>query len=267
MRKTLTLDIETSPHLCYSFQTWNTNITPVQVLEPTRVVSVAAKWEHERRVMFFSEYEEFHPDWAVASDNLDREFVHFDMVQSIHALMDEAHVVVTYNGDKFDLPHLNREFHLAGLKPPSPYVSVDLFKVIKKQEIWFSHKLAVITDQLGLSGKLDNSGWELWKGILSDDPDVRRKAWLEMRRYNKRDVKTTEELKKECLPFITNLPNPALFVDGEILDLLMCQSCESTNVHRRGWAYTKTRRYPRIQCQDCGKWGKGTRSEGSVSTT
>jgi DNA polymerase elongation subunit (family B) len=264
MRKTLTLDIETSPHLCYSFQTWNTNIMPIQILDPTRVVSVSAKWEHERKVMFFSEYEGFAP-----VEGMTREECHLDMVQQIFDLMDEADVVVTYNGDKFDLPHLKREFHLAfgPHKTPSPFVSVDLYKVIKAEEIWVSHKLAYITDRLGLSGKLDNSGWRLWLGILSEDPDVRHKAWLEMRRYNKRDTKTTEELKVECHPFIKNLPNPALFEDGEIPTLPVCQSCESTNVSRRGWAYTKTRKYPRFHCQDCGKWSKGTRSEGSVSTT
>jgi hypothetical protein len=187
------------------------------------------------------------------------------MVQTVHALMNDADVVVTYNGDKFDIPHLNREFHLAGLGLPSPYVSVDLYKVIKKNEVWLSHKLAYITSRLRLSGKLDNSGWALWKGVLSEDPEVRHKAWLEMRRYNKRDTFTTEELKAECLPLINNLPNPALFED-EPTEAILC-ACGSDQVQRRGYAVTKTRRYPRYQCQSCGKWFRDARSDGSVGTT
>jgi DNA polymerase elongation subunit (family B) len=262
MRKTLTLDIETSPHLCYSFQTWNTNIMPVQVIDPTRVVSVAAKWQHKKKVIFLSEYEGFAP-----VEGMTREECHLDMVQQVFDLMDEADVVVTYNGDKFDLPHLAREFHLAfgPQKKPSPYASVDLYKVIKKNEVWLSHKLAYITSRLRLSGKMDNSGWALWKGILSEDPEVRDKAWREMRRYNPQDVRTTEELLEECLPYINNLPNPALFEDTLTEDILC--ACGSDQVQRRGFAVTKTRRYPRYQCQSCGKWFRDVRSAGSVGTT
>ena len=52
----LTIDIETSPHLGYFFQTKNTFIQPSQIVEPTRMLSFAAKWEHENRVMFESEF-------------------------------------------------------------------------------------------------------------------------------------------------------------------------------------------------------------------
>lgn len=261
MRKILTLDIETSPHLCYSFQTWNTNILPAQILEPTRVIGVGTKWHHENRVNFFSEYEGF-------PRTLDtREECHRLMVVQVHALMDEADVVVTYNGDKFDLPHLAREFHLAGLRPPAPFISVDLYKVIKKNEIWMSHKLGYITEALRLAGKLDNSGWELWKGVLSDDPQVRHRAWLEMRRYCKRDVFTTDELLIECLPLITNLPSPELYELEPDAEVVRCPGCEGTNLHRRGFAVARSRRYPRYQCQDCGKWSKGSRSEGAAGNS
>jgi hypothetical protein len=150
---------------------------------------------------------------------------------------------------------------------PSPYVSVDLYKVIKGGELWMSHKLAYVAERKGLSRKMDNSGWRLWLGVLSLDPVVRHKAWLEMRRYNKQDVRVTEDVFHDELPNIKNLPNPALFEEEIDPESVHCQACASTNVQRRGWAYTKNRRYPRIQCQDCGKWGKGTRSEGSVGTT
>jgi hypothetical protein len=125
--------------------------------------------------------------------------------------------------------------------------------------------LAYITSRLRLSGKMDNSGWALWKGILSEDPEVRDKAWREMRRYNPQDVRTTEELLEECLPYINNLPNPALFEDTLTEDILC--ACGSDQVQRRGYAVTKTRRYPRYQCQSCGKWFRDVRSAGSVGTT
>jgi DNA polymerase elongation subunit (family B) len=241
----LTLDIETSPALCWSFQMWNANISPVQIVSPTRMISFAAKWRHENGVHFYSE---FHNTSQA-------------MVEKAHQLIDNADVLVTYNGDKFDIPHLGREFALLGLKPPSPYVSVDLYKVVKKNQLWLSHKLGYITEQLKLTGKLEHQGFQLWLDCMANDT----KAWNTMRRYNKQDVVTTEELLNLCLPHITNMPSPALFDDE--LPLNACPVCGSTSFQRRGHARTKTRRYPRFHCQDCGKWYRGTRSELGVTAT
>lgn len=253
-RKILTLDIETSPHLGYFFSMKNAYITMSQVIEPTRMISFSAKWANRNGVIFQSEYEGFGHS-------------HEQMVKMAHRLMDEADVLVTYNGDNFDLKHLNREFRKYDLSLPSPYVSVDLWKVIKKQEVWAYHKLAYITEQYHLSGKMDNSGWALWRNVLSDDPDVRAKAWREMRRYNKQDVRTTEELFWAAQDLITNLPHLSLYTDAEVdPDNPVCPLCEGP-VQRRGYAYTKTRRYPRYYCAECPKWSKGTRSEKSVGTT
>lgn len=250
-RKILTLDIETSPHLCWSFQTWNTNITPIQIVEPTRVLCFAAKWRDKPKVIFESEY------WGAGYPA---------MVKAARDLLDEADVLVTYNGDKFDIPHLNREIHLAGLTPPSPYLSVDLYKVVKKHEVYASHKLAYITERLGLSGKMDNSGWRLWKNVLSEDEAVRHKAWLEMRRYNKQDVVTTEELFEAMLPFI-NLPSAELYKDEPDATRIACPACDSDHVIRQGYKVTLTRRYQQFQCQSCGKWFRSPRSEGSSGVT
>lgn len=257
-RKVLVLDIETSPHLCYSFQTYKSVITPAQVLEPTRMISFAAKWVGKPKVAFHSEFEGFGP-------GLTREECHRDMVLEAHRLLDECDVLVHYNGDRFDIPHMEREFELAGLKPPSPYISVDLYKVYKRDTVFAFHKLAWITEQLKLSGKMENSGWRLWKAVLSDDPEARRKGWLEMRKYNKQDVVTTEELYKQALPRIRNLPSEALYRpdDGSVT----CPNCDSDNWQSRGFAYTKTRKYSRYQCTDCGKWFKGTRSIDLVTVT
>lgn len=250
--KILTLDIETSPHLCYSFETWNTNIRPDQIIKPSRMTCWSAKWLHGDRVLFASE---FH-DGPEA------------MVVKMRDLLDAADIVVTYNGDKFDILRLNREFRLLGLVDPSPYISVDLYKVIKKRERWASHKLAYLTEQLELSGKMDNDGWELWlaiEGVYGEE--AKRKAWIQMRRYSKRDSLTTEELFVEYRPNITTIPHVALFDDEFVVTDEHCPTCNSSNTIRRGWRYTKTRRYPRRYCNDCGRWFSTTRSESGVLST
>lgn len=255
-RKVLTIDIETSPHLGYFFQTKNTFITPAQIVEPTRMLSFAAKWEHERKVMFESEFCFTNPDPAWYFTKA-REHEHRHMVERAFALLDEADVVVGYNSDNFDLRHLRREFRLAGLGQPSPFHSVDLWKVIKREEEWASHKLAYITEKYKLTGKMSNDGWPLWIGCLAGDP----KMWRQMRRYNKRDVVTTEELKQACHD-ILQMPALALY-DDEPLAEGHCPVCRE-QAQSRGHAYTKTRRYPRYYCAADRKWFRGNRSDRSA---
>lgn len=256
-RKILVLDLENSPFLAYTFDIYNANIQPVQVVEEPRVLSFAAGWADKKAVMFFSEYEGFGPYPTP-------EECHRHMVEEAFRLLDECDVLVTYNGDRHDIPHLKREFELAGLGEPSPFVSVDLYKVEKRVK-WGFRRLKTVSAYRNLTRKIDNSGWALWRGVLSPDPDVRHKSWMEMRPYNKGDVVTTRELFHANLHNITNLPAAALYRDGG--DELACPNCDSRNVQRRGYSVTKSRKYPRYQCQGCTKWFKGTRSVASVGVS
>lgn len=263
--KILTVDIETSPMQSWHFGTRNINITLPQIKEPSRMICWAAKWLGEKKVLFRSEYHD--GQWQ--------------MLEHLWHLLDEADVVVGYNSDKFDLRKIRREFRLMNqqrvavgmpsLGDPSPPVSVDLYKVIKKAEDWDSHKLAWITEQLELSGKLDNSGWPLWVACVDPDidDDTKRKAWALMRRYNKRDVVTTEELFIEYRP-LCNIPNLALWGDAPVLTedgRPPCPSCKSHHVTRQGYKRTKVRRYPQYKCEDCGRWYSESKSDMGVSAT
>jgi DNA polymerase elongation subunit (family B) len=249
----LLLDIETSPHKVYSWNTYKTVIYPDFVIEPSRAICWAAKWLEEKPVFFKSEYHQ---------DNR-------SMLLGIRDMLDAADVAVAYNGDRFDVPRLNQQFRLNGIPYPSPYTKVDLYKVIKKIETWPFHKLSWITTEMGMSGKLDPGGIILWRECLGDfGEDRQRKAWAKMRRYNKRDVVTLEEVFHEYRGDITNLPSPLLWSeDKDLVDTRpTCPNCGSTHVTRQGYKRTKTRRYPQYQCQGCGKWFSETRSEMGVQS-
>lgn len=250
-RKILTLDIETKPALVWTFSQKPNWIGPDQVKEPDGMICWAAKWEHKNSVLYRSEYHH------------DKE----RMLHKLHDLMDEADAIVTYNGDNFDFPHIYREFELASIPDPSPYISVDLYKVLKKKERWFSHKLAFITEQLQLTGKLEHTGFKMWLDCLGENgEEAQRKAWALMRRYNKRDIVTTEELFRRVQHHVTNLPSILLYRE-ELTEETACPQCGSGWLQRRGYTVAKTRRYPRYHCQECGKWFKGNRSEGGVNAS
>lgn len=230
------LDIETSPNKVWRFNLYDR--APVghdQVIEPVRMLCFAAKWRGAKRTEFRSEFHHGHEA----------------MVIRAHELLDEADVLVHYNGKRFDVPHLNREFLLAGLRPPAPYQHVDLWQVVSKRFEFPSSKLAYVLKALGLSSKVTTGGFSLWQRCLDGDP----KAWALMRRYNVRDVTALEELYECLLPWISGHPSRVL--SGE----LACPVCGSASLQRRGYQVTQVSRYQRYQCQECGSWARETRRE------
>lgn len=257
--KILIWDIETSPHKLWSFQTSKINyISPEQIIEATRMICFAAKWYGEKKKIFRSEYHHSRDE----------------MVNTLFGLLDQSDANVTYNGDKFDHKHAGREFRLLGLGRPAPSVSIDLYKVGKRDAIFASHKMDYLAEQLQLERKMKHHGFMLWRECMGDfGPERREKAWRIMRRYNLRDLDPTEALLEEYLPDITNLPSAGLYdPETDTAELLLtcppCPNplCASVQVQRRGFRYTKTRRYRQYQCQSCRRWFSDTRSESGVTT-
>lgn len=225
--KVLTLDIETSPMLAHVWGLWDQNVGLNQLVTPTRVICFAAKWLDEPKVLFYSEHHDGHAE----------------MVAAAWRLLDEADVVVHFNGQRFDIPHLNREFATAGLTPPSPYVQVDLLLAARRRFKFPSNKLQYVSTALGLAGKAHHEGFDLWKKCLAGDP----KAWAQMKRYNKQDVRVTEDLYLVLLPWLPNHPSRRLY-DG----VGGCPTCGSDRLRRKGYAYTKLSKFQRYQCRNCG---------------
>jgi DNA polymerase elongation subunit (family B) len=239
----LSLDIETSPVVAHAWGLFKQNIAISQIIERPRTICFAAKFEDQRRVHFYSEFEHGRDE----------------MIGAAHALLTEADVVMHYNGDRFDLPRLNTEFVLHGHKPPAPYKSIDLYKVIKRNFQFTSNKLAYILDQLGLTGKVKNSGHDLWVRCLAGDP----KAWAEMKRYNVRDVRVLEELYEKLRPWIKDHPHHGLYSGEEDA----CPNCGGLDLRREGYTLTGMGRFQRYQCRGCGTWSRSNKRQQGVTHT
>lgn len=239
--KILSLDIETSPAVVYAWGLWDQNIGLNQIVNPTRILCVAAKFLDEKKIHFFSEWDDGH----------------IGMLQGIHDLMSQADVIMTWNGDNFDIPHLHREFLEAGMPPPAPSKNLDLMKVVKKEFKFMSNKLENIADRLSLEGKIATSGFSLWTGVLAGDP----KAQKEMERYNKRDVTLLEDIHDIIHAWIRLYPSVSLYED---LDENACPKCGSDKRTRRGYSYTQVSRFVKFQCKDCNSYYKTTTSDKRV---
>lgn len=230
--KALLLDIETSPNTAYVWSLFKENIPLARLIESSEVMCWSAKW--------LGSNETFHDNYFVSSVN--------DMLSRIHALLDEADVVIHYNGTQFDIPCLNKEFLIYGYTPPSPYKQVDLLKTARSQFKFTSNKLDYIAQRLGLGKKLDTS-FQLWVDCMNKVPE----AWKTMREYNIHDVTLLEAVYEKFKPWIKPHPNYTLYTED---NNVMCPVCGSYAYHKRGFAYTAVGKYQRYHCTKCGAWFK-----------
>lgn len=232
--KILILDIETRPAQAYVWRAYGEqNIGVEQIIDAGGIICVGAKWFGERETVLYS-------DW---------EHGHVKMLQAIHAMMEEADAVVTYNGDKFDLPKLQGEFLLHGLKPTGPLTSIDVVKSVRKFG-FFVNRLAFIGPFLGVGAKIKHEGFDLWVKVMEGDEKAQRK----MAKYCKQDVKLLEKLYLKVRPFIKNHPHLGKNAHE-------CGACHSNHVQSRGCRRTKYFRIQRLQCQSCGQWQDGSRQK------
>jgi DNA polymerase elongation subunit (family B) len=235
--KILILDIETAPTLAHVWGLWGENIPIQRIVKPGYVLCFTAKWAGDKDVTFQSR-----------QYGMTRE-----MLMTIHDMLDQADVVVHYNGKRFDIPTLNREFLLYGMAPPSPYKQIDLLTVVRNQFKFQSNKLDYVIQQLGLGKKQEHPGYEMWVGCMNGD----KKAWEQMAKYNIQDVYITEKLYYFLLPWIKNHPNVGVYKGiGEV-----CPNCGGIHLQKRGFTYTGACKYQRYQCQGCKTWSRSKHAE------
>jgi len=233
--RVLFLDIETSPILGYIWELFNNNLSINQIKTDWHLLSWSAKWLNDKKIIY-----------ADQRDALDIED-DGDILQGIWKLIDEADVIVTQNGKRFDIKKLNARFLINGLKPPSSYKHIDIYELAKKHFGFTSNRLEYLTNRLCKKNKKSNHkeypGFELWKACLSKD----KRAWKEMEKYNKLDVTSLEELYHRIIPW-DNSVNFNLYHDKPEH---ICK-CGSKKFIKNGFAYTSLGKYQRFSCSKCG---------------
>lgn len=249
--KILYVDIENSPNVADVWGLWDQNVGLAQLRESSRIIGVGYRWASQKKTTFLSIYDK---DTGEITDNT-------AMLQEMRGLYDEADIVVTYNGNSFDNKHLNAAWAMAGIDPPSPCISIDLYRVVKSNFKFPSNKLDYVASVLLGDNKVANTGHLLWRQCLDSDvsPDVRRKAWSLMARYCRKDVDLLPPLHAKLTPWLPESVNVAVIGSEPLHNA--CPKCASTHVQSRGYRYTRTRAYKQYLCMTCKGWFRGTKME------
>lgn len=235
--KILVLDIETSPHDAYVWNLWGDSVPLARLKSPTRMLCWAAKFVGEK------------PEW--------RQYRDPDFLSRLWSLLNEADVVVTYNGIKFDMLHVNREFAQAKMTPTRPVSHIDLLAVVKKTFKFPSNRLEYVAKILLGMEKLDTGGFGLWPAFMEGNA----KAIKRMEKYNVQDIKVTERLYLLLRPWIKNHP----YAGGPIPEIdddeepYQCPACASRSIRLHRPRRTRCYAIRVLECKQCGHWFDGKR--------
>lgn len=235
--KILLYDIETAPNLAYVWGKYQQDVIDYE--KEWYLLCFAYKWLGDKNVKAES---------LVTSQSKDPTNDEH-LVKILWKLFDEADIVIAHNGDAFDNKKVFARFAAYGMKPPSPFKTVDTKKAAKRYFMFNSNKLDDLGNYFGIGRKINTGGFELWKGCMTGD----KKAWHKMIKYNKQDVVLLEKVYNRLLPWIGNHPNVNLYHENDI----GCPNCHSTHFQSRGFDYTASTKKRKYQCQACGKWFRG----------
>lgn len=232
--RVLTLDIEYKPLISAHWGLFKQHIGIAQIIDHGGLLCFSAKWYDEGEAMFFSE-------WGDGYE---------PMVRKAWELMDEADILVTYNGQRYDSKKINGDFMKLGLTPPKPYKHVDLFRVNKAQFDLPSRKLDYIAQQTIGDGKTSHTGFQLWMDVMGGNAE----AQALMEEYNVQDVLLTEKLFDRLRPWLKGTAHIGAIAGVHA----SCPNCGSTKLKRNGNANAFVATYKAYICEDCSTHVRGT---------
>jgi len=199
--KRLFFDIETSPNVAYVWETgYKIRVPWNQIIEERQIICISYKWWGEEKVHNIY--------WKDRSDR--------NVIEEFLEVAQKADEVVTFNGDKFDIPFLLGRAAYWNLKAPSKYRSFDLYKKVKAQFKMNSYSLNYCCNFFGVAGKIETGGFDLWKDILqTHDKKISKEAGLKMVAYCNQDIVATEDLYNRINKYTKPVTNMSVLHGGE----------------------------------------------------
>jgi DNA polymerase elongation subunit (family B) len=180
----------------------------------------------------------------------------YALVKAFYDIVADADAVVTHNGRRFDWKFLDSRLMFHGLPPLPGIKHIDTCQIARSKLFLHSNRLGDLSTFLGGEKKMENGGWDLWVRVIAREPSAIRT----MVKYCKHDVDLVEHAYRKLKSLSSGI-NQNLFGVGL---RIICPTCGSTRIQRRGHHLTKVARYPRFQCKDCGSWGRSDKDGKAV---
>lgn len=232
-KKRLFFDIETSFNITWTWRTGKQYVSADQIIHERAIICICWKWEGEDKVHSLT--------W-------DRNQSDEKMLRSFIKELNKANEVIAHNGDKFDIKWLRTRCLKHRIEMFPSYQSLDTLKLVRDSFNLNSNKLNYIAEFLGLEGKMETGGSDLWKNVILKNDQVSLDKMVE---YCKKDVKVLEAVYHEIKNYGKHKTHLGVNAGGEKYG---CPECGSINQHCNK-VYTTAAGTPKVhlRCVDCGK--------------
>lgn len=254
--KIILWDIETLPNLDKALEYWPQLKCDWKNVLMTRSLSsiICIGWKElgKKRVHCINAWD--YKNWKKNKND------DYEVCKAMYDVLKDADAIVTHNGRRFDWKFLQTALLMNGLPKLPNIPHIDTKAISSKHLTILNNRLDTVSHTLGLDGKLENGGWKLWVDTHKDKAAAKKL----MEKYCKQDVQALEDLYYKLRPFMKNIPNYNLF-NGEGENRL-CPSCGGNNLHKHGTHVTKTAKYQRYICRDCGTTSRGNKKDTKVQS-
>ena len=241
--KILLLDIETARMHVGVWRLGKQRIGPDQVVNDWFIFGWSAKWLFNAEVM---------SDFLLGKEAVKRDDAR--VCKSLWKLINEADIIISHNGNRFDIPKMNARFLLNGLQPPIPYQTIDTCKVAHKY-FGFSSNALNYLGKIMLRKEKIHTEYQLW--INCENGDQESLDFMET--YCKGDTALLEEVYLELRPWIKSHPNLAVLMDAKEQ---CCPNCGSFEFEEgEGYYTTPQNKYISVRCKKCGAVNRKKASE------
>ena len=235
------LDIETSHDILASFGLKEQYHSPENILADWYIICARWKWHGGSKIYgscVLDDMKRFKKDCA---DD-------YVVVKDMYDLFSDVDVVIGHNVKTFDWRKFYARLMYYRMKPLPAPIFIDTLKESRKLIAPSSHSLKHLSRYYNLTPKMEPSrgmGLKILKGDIA--------ATKECYKYCGGDIKTTEEFFDLIAPHLINSPLNHNLWRADGIDC--CVSCGGEHLTAStGARTTRTGRYRRWQCQDCGKY-------------
>lgn len=240
--KILLFDVETAPMRAFVWRRWKQNISLDQTISEWFMICWSAKWLNSEEVF----------SGTLTSKEILEEN-DYRIVKKLWDLINEADIVIAYNGKHADIKWMNTRFIIHNMPPTKPYFVVDPCDVAKKSFGFSSNKLDALAGYFNIDHKI-KTDFQLWKDCL----DGREEALNYMEEYNKLDVIILEKVYLKMRPWIVGHPNLANIKSSS---RPICSYCGSENLEELdNHYYTNVGKYNLYRCKDCNGLSRSRKS-------
>lgn len=231
--KILVYDVETTQVTAHLWGSGKQYVGHNRIVDETQILTVAWKWLGEDKIDSLK--------WSKGSDK--------QLMKDFLEVYNSADMVMGWNNDRFDNRLINSRAMKYKLEVNTFVKSFDIMKKVKKEFNLASYSMAYVARYLGLQGKLNHSGIQMWDTIQWGSKKDAKREMKNMIAYNIQDVQLTEDIYIELVPYLKHSMHAGVF-KGK--GKCTCPSCASKKTKLYQTQYTPAGTTQRVmKCKKC----------------